>query len=407
MSLSNPSGKSDWRFLGSKGLEDIWNKLVEILTALTTGGSNIAFLKDTISTPVSKDTVTPANNEPLPVALYNDLGRQGSPVNPLDIAVFDAKTGARQIVDQNGAAKVGEAIILVGDKFGTVTPSPLQWDTEFVGSGASLTRLGDQRIETGTTANSEARFQSTKRGRFMISQFNIYHGGIQVDNIPDVNCERRWGMFNPIDATQDGCYWALIGGVWNVGFRRDGVETLVPQGDWTGPNVDLFNANPNLSVYEIQYNAGTVLFFQGPNFIHRITELTDTYAGIYDFKAGLEVKNINGNTTNNGINFRAHGCYRLGEERGEVVPYTFGTGSHLLKAGAGFVAQASLSRTGSGGGAAAALIYDSVDATGRLIGRIDVGADDVKPITMGGSFSDGLFAVVSGTGTITLNISFE
>ncbi|KKK53897.1 hypothetical protein LCGC14_3090160, partial [marine sediment metagenome] len=112
----------------------------------------------------------------LKITSFNSQGESGIPSNPVSAAIFDSQTQSRQIVDLNGAAKVGEAIILVGDKFGTNEPNVLQWDTEFVGSGDSLALPGTQRIETGTTADSEVRFQSTKAGRFMISQFNIFHG---------------------------------------------------------------------------------------------------------------------------------------------------------------------------------------------------------------------------------------
>lgn len=366
----------------------------------------LRFQKDNVAANVSIDTVTPANNEPLPTAVYNERGEMGKDTNPVGVAAFDSQTASRQIIDLNGAAKVGEAIILLGDKFGTYEPNPLQWVTDFVGSGASIAQPGTQRIETSTTANSEARFQSVKAGRFMISQFNIFHGGIELDNIADANCERRFGAFNPIDGNQNGCYFALIDGAWNVAYCKNGVETLVPQANWNGTNKDLFNANPALSVYEIQYNAGAIFFFQGPNFIHRVSGLVSPYAAVYDFKVACEVKNTDGNTTNNGINFRALGTYRLGEERGETISRSF-TANTLIKTGAGYCEHAYLSRTGSGGGAAALFVYDGIDNTGVLMKRIDVGADDYKGGSVKATFSEGLYIEMTGTGTKSADLSFE
>ena len=59
------------------------------------------------------------------------------------------------------------------------------------------------------------------------------------------------------------------------------------------------------------------------------------------------------------------------------------------------------------GGAGTASIYDGINNTGVLIGRVDVGGDDVKGITLDGTFSNGLYVEIAGTGTNTLNINFE
>ena len=324
------------------------------------------------------------------------------------VTLHDSQTNSRQIIDLNGAAKVGEAIILVGDSFGQATPNPLQWDDEFVNGGSSVTLPGTQRLQTGTTANAEARFQSISTGRFMISQFNIYHGGISVNNRTDTDCTRKWGAFDPINPTCNGVYFCLKDGDWYVCTVKDGVETAVPQANWNGTNASLFNPDPALSVYEIQYNAGAVFFFQGPNFIHvaSVAATGDTYAALYNFKVGLEVLNTNGNTNNNYIDFRAAGIYRLGEERGITRARAF-TSDTLVKSTAGYVSTAFLSRTGSGGGSAALKLYDGVDNTGIFMARIDIGADDVKGINLNSTFGEALFIELSGTGTITATITSE
>lgn len=324
-----------------------------------------------------------------------------------DVSNIDFRTGARQIVDFNGSAKVGEAIILVGDAFGGKTPNVLQWDTEFVGSGASVVLPGTQRLETGTTSDSEARFQSTKAARFMISQFNIYHGGIFLDNISDPDCKRSWGGYNPIAASPNGLFFRLDGGNWFIGSVKNGVETLVPEANWNGSGLAAFNDTPGLSVYEIQYNAGSAFFFQGRNLIHVLSVAAGgTYADSYNFKVSLEVINSNGNTTNNGIEFRAHGTYRLGEERGETISRAF-TSDTLIKTGAGYCEHVYLSRTGSGGGSAILTVYDGINNSGIVMKRIDVGSDDYKGGAVKSTFSDGLFIEISGSGTVTADLAFE
>ena len=329
-----------------------------------------------------------------------------TPSGNLQITPIDAQTGSNQIIDLNGAAKLGEAIILTGDVFGNNTPNALQWDEEFVGSGEIASASGLLRVGTSTTANSEIRFQSTKKARFMLSQFNIFHCGLKIDNVADANCERRWGVFDPIAAQQNGAYFALIDGAWCVGYCKDGVETLIQQASWNGTNKDLFVTGSALSPYEIHYNAGSIFFFQRGNFIHRVAGLPDPYASEYNFKVAVEVINKNGNVTDNGIDVYALGVYRLGEERGETISRVFAANT-LIKSSAGYISNAYLSRTGSGGGNANLLIYDGVDNTGFLMGRIDIGADDVKGIQINSTFSEGLFIEVTGTGTRNATISYE
>ena len=331
---------------------------------------------------------------------------KATPAGTLEITNIDRQTGSGQIIDLNGAAKFGEAIILVGDVFGNNTPNALQWDEEFIGSGSIVNQPGSLRVETSTTANSEVRFQSTKKARFMLSQFNIFHCGLQLDNLADVDCERRFGVFDPINVNQNGAYFALIGGAWNVGYCKDGVETLVPQASWNGTNKDLFNDSTALSPYEIHYNAGSIFFFQRGNFLHKVGGLPDPYASEYNFKTAVEVINKNGNTANNGIDLYALGVYRLGEERGETISRVFAADT-LIKSSAGYIANAYLSRTGSGGGNANLLVYDGIDNTGELMARIDIGADDVKGISIDSTFSTGLYIEITGTGTRNATISYE
>jgi hypothetical protein len=198
----------------------------------------------------------------------------------------------------------------------------------------------------------------------------------------------------------------LIDGVWNVAYCKNGVETLIPQSNWNGTNKDLFNTSDLLSPYEIHYNAGSIFFFQRGNFLHRVGGLPTPYAAEYNFKVSTEVKNKNGNTTNNTVNLYALGVYRLGEERGETVSRAF-TSNTLIKESSGYIANAYLSRTGSGGGNANLIIYDGVDNTGIVMARIDIGADDVKGINVNSTFSVGLYIEITGTGTKNATISYE
>lgn len=332
----------------------------------------------------------------------------------LAIALFDSQTGSRQIVDLNGAAKTGEAFVLVGDAFYGQVLNSLHWDTALTGSGSETPLPGTHRIATGTTANSKFCLQTVRPARFMIAQFNIAHFGIQLNtaDLTDVNCIRRFGVFDPISTgAENGLFFEVtsLDGVnpqWYCVSIKDGVETQrTAQANFNGSSAALFNPMATVSAYEIQYNAGTAFFFQGSNFIHQVKGVP-VYSGTYNFNVGFSIENINGNTSDNLLDFRAGGVYRLGEPKGDPIGRAF-TANTVVKNGTGYISHASLSRTGSSGGNGTLEVFDGIDNTGFLIGRIDVGGDDLKGINIGGTFTTGLYVQITGSGTNTANLTFE
>jgi hypothetical protein len=332
----------------------------------------------------------------------------------LATSLFDSETGSRQIVDLNGAAKTGEAFVLVGDAFYGQVLNPLHWDTALTGSGSETPLPGTHRISTGTTANSKFCLQSVRPARFMIAQFNIAHFGIQLNtaDLTDQNCIRRFGVFDPINTgAENGLFFEVtsLDGVnpqWYCVAIKDGVETQrIAQADFNGTSASLFNPMATVSAYEIQYNAGTAFFFQGSKFIHQVKGVA-VYSGTYNFNVGFSIENINGNTADNLLDFRAGGVYRLGEPKGDPIGRAF-TSNTLVKNGTGYISQASISRTGSSGGSGYLEVFDGLDNTGILMARIDVGGDDFRQITIGGTFTTGLYIQITGSGTNTANLSFE
>jgi hypothetical protein len=343
-----------------------------------------------------------------------------TPSGNLQVTPTDSETGATTIVDNNGSIKTAEVIVLSG---GVLTGEPLSsflWSELSINGGALTGGVGEQILSTGTSANGEFILQTKKRSRFIITQYNINHIGIQLLqlDLADPNTVFEWGSIDFIDdtgvtnilnPTPNGICFRVTGGttpIWEIVSSKNGVETAVDSSLWNGPSAGNLNKTPDLSVYEMRYNAGGALFFQGPNFLHKLAGLVSTYAATYDFPVAIRIRNINGNTTDRKIASRASGAYRLGEERGELISRAF-TVDTLIKVGAGYIGTAALSRTGSSGGSGTAEIYDGVDATGTLMGVIDVGGDDVKGISLNGTYSLGLYIEISGTGTNTLNMNFE
>jgi len=335
-------------------------------------------------------------------------------------SLFDPQSGFPSIVDPNGSLKTAEVIVLCGGVLSGVTLSPLLWTDLAINGGSRTGGQGEQILSTGVNADGGYILQSRKKARFQITLFNINHLGIQLlpADLEDPNTVFEWGSVDFIDdnglenTTPNGLFIRVTGAVpptdptWEIVSVKDGVETVIDSANFNAPQASLLNKRPALSVYETRYNAGTGLFYQGANFIHKLSGLTETYAATYDFPVALRIRNINGNTTDRKVATRALGTYRLGEERGELIPRGI-QASQLIKTGAGYIGKVTLSRTGSAGGSGFTEIYDGIDATGVLMGRVDVGGDDAKSITLDGTYSDGLYIEVSGTGTNTVTFNFE
>jgi hypothetical protein len=343
-----------------------------------------------------------------------------TPSGGLLATLEDSETGAKALIDNNQSIKTAEVMVLCGGVLTGEPLSPILWSELSINGGALTGGAGEQILSTGTAANGEFILQTKKRSRFIITQYNINHIGIQLlqADLLDPNTIFEWGSIDFIDdtgvtnilnPTPNGICFRVTGGAtptWEIVSSKNGVETAIDSSLWNGPSAGNLNKTPDLSVYETRYNAGSALFFQGPNFLHKLGGLVSTYAATYDFPVAVRIRNINGNTTDRKVATRASGAYRLGEERGELISRAF-TVDTLIKSGAGYIGTAALSRTGSSGGSGTAELYDGVDATGELMGRIDVGGDDVKGIALNGTYSIGLYIALSGTGTNTLNINFE
>jgi hypothetical protein len=325
----------------------------------------------------------------------------------LGISIFDPETGSQTIVDLNGSLKVGTATNILGTAFGDASPSDNQWSTIGTGSGVRNDIPGAISLETGTTADSTVSFQSTTKARFVAANFNVLHIGCNINNIAATDNVRTWGAYNPQDGTTDGVWFRLDSGVMCVGYTKQNVETVIIQSNWNGASKEKFVLDTKTRVYEVQYNAGAIKFFQNGNELHTVTSFDEVYAGLYNFKLALNNENINGNTANNSIQSRALAIYRIGEERGATISRTFPTGVTVIKAGAGFVESVTLARSGGGSSGSSISIYDNTAASGTELGNIKISKDETFTLNINSTFTNGLTIDVSATGDTVATVVWE
>jgi hypothetical protein len=332
----------------------------------------------------------------------------------MDSSIVDADLGFPVIITPGGSMKVGDQTPLVGAPFGGAALSTNKWVIGIVGSGTQdATWPGEIRVNTGTTANSSVKINSINVARFIPAHYNTTHHAV---TIPDgaayaANNIRRWGAFDANDPNCNGTWFELDSGVWYVAHCLNGVVTRVIQGSWNGAGAAAFPTNSaTANVYEIEYNAGSIIFRVNGNVIHRETLLATPYANTIHFPAGFSNENINGSTTNVQINLRAAAIFTIG--KGFSLPRAFfiagSTAGTLIKTGPGRLERIIFARNGSAGGNGSISIYDDVAAIGgSQIGQIEVGGDGTEAISYDVTINNGLFVVITGTGTLSTTITFD
>lgn len=320
----------------------------------------------------------------------------------------DAEVGTNQQIDGNGAAKVAEATVLIGDVATLGADlSTDAWNIEENNNATFTVGDGEWILDTGTTANGNVSMQTVGVGRFLGAQFNVYHGGVQLYDNGVADNVRTWGAFNPQDASINGVFFRMNETTPQVGYVKGGVETTIDQSNWNGVGADSWEDPDDLRAYEIRYNAGVIRWFQNGNLLHTATAFTSTYAEDYHFKVAAFNENINGSTTSVEMGIRANLIYRNGKIHGATIAREYGEGTTVIKEGPGYLKCVTFSRTGSLGGTAVHSIYDNTAASGTPIATIRLAGDSAHTVPIESTFSVGLTIAIDTSGTNTASVTWE
>jgi hypothetical protein len=329
------------------------------------------------------------------------------------VAISDADLGFHAIVTPGGSVKVSEQTHLVGEPFGNATLNTTKWSIDLVGSGSQDSSIpGELTMDTGTTANSAVEIQSTDIARFIPANYNTTHHAV---TIPDgasyaADNSRKWGAFDATNAASgNGIYFEIDNGDWYTVHCINGVPSRTIQADWNGLAKATFPLNStSANVYEIEYNAGSIIFRVNGGVMHRETLLGTPYADDIHFPAGMSNTNYNGSIVDVSMKLRAAVIYTLGKGTGQDRPYFIsGTTAGLtIKSGPGHLGRIIFARDGGGGGAATIAIYDALSATNQ-VAAIVTKKDETEPVEFDFTFNTGLFVTITGAGTLSTTITFD
>ena len=328
-------------------------------------------------------------------------------------AITDADLGFHAIVTPGGSLKVSEQTHLVGEAFGGAALNTTKWNVDSTGTGSQdATIPGELTMDTGVTANSTVEIDSHDVARFIPANYNITHHAI---TIPDgasyaADNSRKWGAFDATNnSTANGVYFEIDDGIWYVAHCINGVTIRHDQTTWNGVGASTFPTNSiSANVYEIEYNAGSIVSRVNGNVIHRETLLSNPFANAIHFPVGMSNTNYNGSTTDVSLKVRAAAIYTLGKGKGSDRPIFISgtTAGQLIKTGPGHLGRVVFARSGGGGGSAVISIYDGLSAVNQ-VAQIVTSKDDTEPTEFDFTFNIGLFVVITGVGTLSTTITFD
>ncbi len=347
-----------------------------------------AFFPTNILSPINRSVITGRD----PFGVYNNVGVTN--FSHLNMAINDANSGAPAFIAPNGAVNVAEIFRLVGGNF--ISGEPLLshiWTETLINSGITETTDGELIMSTDGAADGEVRVQSFRKSRFITATFNLSHQAVATPNRSNSDVIRRWGIFNPDDAVQQGAFFENDSGTIRIVRMKNDVRVeVVELADFNGQ--DTFVFNDDVGVYEIVYNAGTLFFLQNRKLIHRMVSLTDAAYGTPHLRVGHLIQNINGNTTVNSMITRGSSISRIGANSAIPDFFDINTAStNIIKNGPGRIHR--LIITDKGIGSATVTLFNNVGASGEVIATVDT-ADVSGSVEFNVEFDEGLTVVAAG-----------
>jgi len=317
-----------------------------------------------------------------------------------DNNLVDRQTGFEFALAPSGAIETGELIRLIGGNFETGGLLSNIWSTNITGSASATAITGELILSTGTNANSIAEVQSAKRARFVTATFNKAHIGVTMPNFSNPDLVREVGMFDPVSniISGDGIFFRNDGGNVFIVQRKAGVDNVIPEANWNGYKTDSglrYVKNDNITLIEIVYNAGAVLFYQGRRLLHRFSFGSSIGYETVHLPVAARIENKNGNTTNNQLNLRALSCSRIGSSAASPDYVTVNsTGTVTIKRSPGTLRRVVV--TNIGGGNSRLRLYDSGTGTTGQFAEIEL-TRNLTTLSFDLDFTNGLTYTATGS----------
>lgn len=322
------------------------------------------------------------------------LGRTSLAIQSRDI-LYDYETDETAgIAPQIRDLQVVQRTSIIADNFRQTTGLDTQtWATTLTGTGGAAVVNGRLDLTTGVTANSTAKVNSRKIGRFISGSHQVFRVGIKITDSGATDNKRRWGAY---DATS-GYFYELDGNTLYAVSRRAGSDTRVASSAWS--DITTFgNGTGGSARYEISYFGNTAIFGINGETHHR---MSGEVGGLprtngTNFPNTFENINYNGSTTAVTLTVTGTSQQRYGPDAtSPKYVRVLGAGTTVLKSDSGRLHRVIVS---AGVGGNTSTIYDDPAALTNVMAALGVGPV-IGSVEFGVDFNNGLAVVQTGAAT--------
>ena len=288
---------------------------------------------------------------------------------------------------------------MVGTAFDGTNKDPNFWTDGSLRGGTVTQAGGEIELETNTTADGYAAYTSVRQARFVAGSAQFFAGGFSWSTAETADNVRRCGAYS----ATDGFYFELDNGVFSVGTRFGGVDTLVSSGSFNGNYGLTWKPMTGAGIYyqaAIEFTPMGVFFYINNTRLHSIkaAHLSNTLT------LPITIENENTGSSTSDVTFDCVGVYIAREGELHTNPtskHITTAATYVCKYGAGVLHRIIINNPETGTGMT---IYDNISATAPVIAVITLGSKAVAPVSVeyGAPFSTGLTIVSTGTWDVTV-----
>lgn len=279
---------------------------------------------------------------------------------------------------------------LVGEIFDGTNKDPNFWNETTANGGTIVQSGGAITLKTNTTANGKASYVSTKKARFVPGTSQIFLSRTTSDGFFE-NHLHRIGAYD----ANDGYFVQAKDLIFSIGYRKNGVETIIDNGNFNGDSGSTFPSSGNVFFAQsIQWTPTSVEWYIDGVLLHRLEG--NLFVGTNSLPITIETENFNGATIDHDFTIAEACIIRQGDLVTEsIFKHISGDAATLtLKYGAGKLQKIMFNNTLG----TMITIYDSITGSGEVIGIITTTIAVLGEWEYNGSFSNGLTLVTEGNG---------
>ena len=282
---------------------------------------------------------------------------------------------------------------LVGTNFDGTNKDTNFW-VETTANGGTVTQSGGEiELDTNTTANGSAKYQSARTARFVVGSALQWQAVAKFVTAGTANNVRRIGAYS----TTDGFFFQLSGTTFSIGYRKGSSDTLVSNGSFNGTLGATIDTGDLLGYikYSIEWTPKGIFFYLDNELLHK--DGAGHRSNFLSLPITIENTNSGGATADVLLDVLATATVRKGELlTNSTFKYISSNATTICKYGPG-----TLHSIINNDNAGTVNAYDGITASGTQIAGLDT-AKVLGSIVFDCPFNDGLTIVTGGGAKITV-----